>query len=165
MSPSEVAVGIRLGQLDKSQLDGLSEGNAHVLFIPLPSHGSSGSAWDVYDDAACAMYLLRELSDAVAISGAELRHVGSDTLLAVELAPMPNAHGVKEVLERVDALWRSDDSPAVESAQLALRDRVMDYAEYVQREELRRFAPEWLVESFLKLREAAFEIRETENLD
>jgi hypothetical protein len=144
---------IDIATLTRRDLDPLRVGETAWILLGLPSHGTSGSDWDVFHDVACAVYVIHELSPSAEIEVAEMREKRGVASLAVRVL-VREPEGMVSTLRRVCPIWSDDD--AQEDQRMSLGDDVLDYAESVQDSDL-SIIPSWLGKEFLRLREIAQE--------
>jgi len=157
-SAASPAPHVDLSHADAPVLATLASGDALHLEVPLPSHGSSQHAWDLFHDLACALWLLRELAPHATLQDAapsEGRHrVTLSLVLDVRDAP-----GVRATLAQAHPLWSEDDAVAAERE--AVGCEVLDFAEPAEPDTLRDM-PDWLTNWFVSWRSRAREAHRSE---
>ena len=147
-------VRVDLARWDGAAPPALAAGDALHLDVPMPSHGSSGHAWDLLHDIACAVWLIRALAPHARLVDADL----SEGHLAVALSlvlDLVDPVGVRAALTQAHPLWSDDD--ALDAEREAIDCDVLDLIAEVGPDDLGDLPP-WLAAHYIRWRETAREV-------
>jgi hypothetical protein len=150
-STSPPAHRVDISQPDALALAALAAGDSLDLLVPLPSHGSSQHAWDLFHDLACALWLVQALAPHTSLRDAAMSEGHLRVTLSLVLDVRDPA-GVRATLAQAHPLWSADD--ALDAERVAVDCEVLDFAELAEPDTLRAL-PDWLSRHFFHWRTLA----------